>query len=146
MPNLRTPRGYKDIGETLAAAVVFAGQSRRWAVECTQLFGYQRTDLDAWIEHFRQKKKKQIERFQRETAVLSAKKTKREGTEGQAPDGLVRKKGQELKRQIVDSLAKSQLELTSKRVLGLYRPPPPTKTNDNSKQQSHSIQSRRGGC
>lgn len=47
------PNGYDECGESLAGPVLEGFRSESWALEIAVLLGYGRTDLEAWLRHYR---------------------------------------------------------------------------------------------
>ena len=49
------PRGYEEIGESLAELLIENVQTIDWVVEVVRVLGYRRRDVEAWIAWYRRK-------------------------------------------------------------------------------------------
>lgn len=64
---------YKEIGESVAGAVLEGARSRSWAVEMTKMLGYTTSDLSAWLVRYNRENYERL-RWQRTKAQRRQKK------------------------------------------------------------------------
>ena len=61
------PKGWEEIGESLARPVVERLRNREWAIEIAKIVGYSVRDVKAWIKHYKQIHAEELQRSKEET-------------------------------------------------------------------------------
>jgi len=64
---------YKEIGESIAGAVLEGAKSKQWAVEMTKLLGYTTSDLSDWLVRYNRENYQRL-RWQRNKSQRRQKK------------------------------------------------------------------------